>query len=155
PLLAPSQADPLPDDRDPLLVDPSEEREALFRATTELDAREDPAAAPRHSLRDRYEAQAADAPPRIDARQPPLAARRRRAPAEGEGAGRRRVPYGAVAVLAALVAIGAVVPAYVLPRVGQDATITTTDLDVARQLQAQQRAVEQDPSVTNLLALGD
>lgn len=155
PLLAPSQADPLPDDRDPILVDLSEEREALFRAITELDAREDLAAERRQSLRERYEAKAAKVLARIDAREQELAARRRRAPAEGEGAGRRRVPYGAVAVLAALVAIGAVVPAYVLPRVGQDATITTTDLDVARQLQAQQRAVEQDPSVTNLLALGD
>src|SRR5690606_33410029 len=151
PLLAPSQADPLPDDRDPILVDLSEEREALFRAITELDAREDLAAERRQSLRERYEAKAAKVLARIDAREQELAARRRRAPAEGEGAGRRRVPYGAVAVRAALVAIGAVVPAYVLPRVGQDATITTADLDVARQLQAQQRAVEQDPSVTNLL----
>lgn len=159
PLLAPSQADPLPDDRDPILVDLSEEREALFRAITELDAREDLAAERRQSLRERYEAKAAKVLAAIDAREEELAGRRRRraerteaAPAAG---GKRRVPYGTVIVLGALVAIAALVPSYVLPRIGEDATITTTDLDVAQQLQAQRRAAEQEPSVTNLLALGD
>ena len=41
PLLAPGQSDPLPDDRDPVLVDLGEEKDALFRAIRELDAREE------------------------------------------------------------------------------------------------------------------
>ncbi len=161
PLLVPGQADPLPDDRDPILVDLAEEKDALFRAIRELDARDDLPVARRQQLHERYEAKAAKVLSRIDEREKELADRRWRRRVEAEERGEddapapRRVPYGAVAVLAALVAIGAIVPAYVLPRVGQDATITTTDIDVARQLQAQQRAVEQDPSIPNLLALGD
>jgi mono/diheme cytochrome c family protein/cytochrome c-type biogenesis protein CcmH/NrfG len=160
PLLAPGQADPLPDDRDPVLVDMGEERDALFRAIRELDAREDLALERRQQLHERYEAKAAQVLARIDARKQELSGRppSRSATAEAApqpDAAKRRVPYGAIAVLALLVAIGALVPTFVLPRVGQDANITTTDVEIARQLQAQQRAAEQDPSITNLLALGD
>lgn len=184
PLLVPDQADPLPDDRDPVLVDLTEEREALFRAIRELDAREDLPAERRRQLHERYEVKAAKVLTAIDAREAELRSRRARwaasrVTAQAAAAGtendaapaatftsaaesasaaarpKRRVPFGAVAVLGVLIAIAALVPSYVLPRVGQESTITTTDIDVARQLQAQRRAVEQDPSVTNLLALGD
>src|SRR5690606_16663532 len=67
----------------------------------------------------------------------------------------RRVPVGIVAVLALLVATAAVLPTFVLPRVGEEATITTTDVGAAQQLQALQNAARQDPNATNLLALGD
>jgi len=159
PLLAPGQSDPLPDDRDPLLVDLGEEKDALFRAIGELDAREDLPLERRQQLHARYEAKAAKVLGRIEAREGELAGRRsaRAAGAAGEQttAQKRRVPYGAVSVLAVLIAIGAIVPGYVLPRIGEDSTITTTDMDTAMRLQTQQRAADADPSVTNLLALGD
>lgn len=159
PLVAPGQTDPLPDDRDPVLVDLGEERDALFRAIRELDEREDLPQQRRDQLHQRYEAKAAKVLAQLEARQEHLASRGvfRPAPAEAPlGKPRsRRVPYGAVIVLALLVGIGAIVPGFVLPRIGEDATITTTDMDAAMRLQAQQRAVETDPSVTNLLALGD
>ena len=159
PLLAPGQSDPLPDDRDPVLVDLGEEKDALFRAIRELDAREDLPLERRQQLHDRYEAKAAKVLASMEAREQQLAGRRERrtsAPAaDGAVTPKRRAPYGAVIVLGLLVAIGAIVPGFVLPRIGEEATITTTDMDAAMRLQTQQRAVEADPSVTNLLALGD
>ena len=53
PLLAPRQVDPLPDERDPELLDLDEERESLFRAIREVDARHDMAEARRGALRAR------------------------------------------------------------------------------------------------------
>src|SRR5690606_23108684 len=150
PLLAPNQADPLPDDRDPVLVDLQEEKAALFRAIRELDARSDLAPERREQLRARYEAKAAKVLRAIDDREAELAGRapaRRPAP--------RRVPLGVVAVLALMLVTAAVLPTFVLPRVGEDATITTTDMDLAQQLQALQTAAREDPNATNLLALGD
>ena len=150
PLLAPNQADPLPDDRDPVLVDLQEEKAALFRAIRELDARTDLAPERREQLRARYEAKAAKVLRAIDDREAELAGRarpRRTAP--------RRVPLGVVAVLALMLVTAAVLPTFVLPRVGEDATITTTDMDLAQQLQALQNAAREDPNATNLLALGD
>src|SRR5690554_3036528 len=158
PLLAPGQSDPLPDDRDPVLVDLAEERDALFMAIRELDAREDLPLERRQQLHERYEAKAAKVLARIDARESELAGRRSARAARNDGAEaapRRRVPYGAILVLALVVGIGAVVPGFVLPRIGEDATITTTDMEAATRLRAQQQAVDSDPSVTNLLALGD
>lgn len=153
PLLAPGQTDPLPDDRDPVLVDLKEERDALFRAVRELDAREDLRPERREQLRERYEGKAAQVLSKIDEREGELAGRPRQRPATDQKW--RRAPYGVVAVLASLVVIAALVPSYVLPRIGEDSNVTTTDMEAAQQLQAQQRAAEQDPSMTNLLALGD
>lgn len=158
PLLAPGQSDPLPDDRDPVLVDLAEERDALFRAIRELDAREDLPLERRQQLHERYEAKAAKVLVALEKRENELKGRRATraaAPEVGEAARRKRVPYGAVIVLALLIGIGAVVPGFVLPRIGEDATITTTDMEAATRLRAQQQAVDSDPSVTNLLALGD
>lgn len=151
PLLAPDQADPLPDDRDPVLVDLEEEKAALLRAIRELDARADLPAERRKQLHERYEAKAAKVLTAIDERTAALAGK----PAPRRTAPTRRVPVGAVVVLAAFLVIAAAVPTYVLPRVSPSDTITTTDVDVAMQLQAAQRAAEQDPSAANLLALGD
>lgn len=173
PLVAPGQTDPLPDDRDPVLVDLGEEKDALFHAIRELNAREDLPLERRQHLHDRYEAKAAKVLARIDEREKVLAGRRsaRRGVGAATAAGAtregatsttaagaptaRRAPYGAIIVLALLIGIGAIVPTFVLPRIGEDATITTTDMDAAMRLQTQQRAVDADPSVTNLLALGD
>lgn len=156
PLLAPGQADPLPDDRDPVLVDLTEERDALLRAIRELDAREDLPLERRRQLHDRYEAKAARVLTAIDERRGALGgaiggAGDRRAQ---RGAG-RRVPVGAVAVLAISLLLAAALPTYLLPRVSESDTITTTDVDAARRLQEVQRAARDDPSAANLLALGD
>ena len=150
PLLAPNQADPLPDDRDPVLVDLQEEKAALFRAIRELDARGDLAPERREQLRARYEAKAAKVLRAIDDREAELAGR-----ARPRSTAPRRVPLGVVAVLALMLVTAAVLPTFVLPRVGEDATITTTDMDLAQQLQALQTAARDDPNATNLLALGD
>lgn len=151
PLLAPGQADPLPDDRDPQLVDLTEEKDALLRAIRELDAREDLPLERRRQLHERYEAKAAKVLTAIDARRQALGGT---APRRETGAP-RRVPVGAVVVLAVFLVLAAALPTYVLPRVSESDTITTTDVDAARQLQAAQRAAQDDPSAANLLALGD
>ncbi|MFA5568693.1 MAG: tetratricopeptide repeat protein [Trueperaceae bacterium] len=151
PLVAPGQADPLPDDRDPVLVDLNEEKAALLRAIKELDARVDLPLARRQELHARYEAKAARVLTAIDERQRALAGK----PAKGRVATRRRVPVGALAVLGAFLVLAAALPTYVLPRVSDSDTITTTDVDAARQLQAAQRAAKDDPTAANLLALGD
>src|SRR6056297_2845217 len=75
PLAMPSQADPLPDDRDPLTQDLEEERDALLGAIRELDAREDLGAARREELRARYEAKAARVLRSLDERNESLAGR--------------------------------------------------------------------------------
>lgn len=152
PLLAPGQADPLPDDRDPVLVDLTEEKTALLRAIRELDAREDLPLERRQELHARYEAKAAKVLTAIDERQASLSGEPRRA---APNQNKRRVPVGAVVVLGVFLVLAAALPTYLLPRVSDSDTITTTDVDVARQLQAAQRAAQDNPNATNLLALGD
>lgn len=150
PLLAPSQADPLPDERDAVAQDLEEERDALFRAIRELDARGDLPQARREQLRARYEAKAAHVLRALDAREAELAGR---APRPERRA--RRFPYGITALLALLVIAGAALPSALLPRVGPNANVTTTDVKAARRLQELQRTAVKDPSADNLLALGD
>jgi len=151
PLLVPGQADPLPDERDPVSQDLAEERDALYRAITELDGREDLSEARRGELRTRYEAKAAHVLEALDARRAeiegqPAAARPRR---------RRRIPYGVVALLALVGVAAAVLPSMVLPRVGPNANVTTTDAGTARQIQQLQRTADKQPTAKNLMALGD
>jgi mono/diheme cytochrome c family protein len=150
PLLFPAQSDPLPDDRDPVLTDLHEERDALFRAIRELDSRQGFAPERLAELRARYEAKAAKTLEAIDARQHELQGR----PAP-RARGPRRVPVGAMAALTLVLVMAALLPTFVLPRVGQDATVTTTDVAAATQLRDLQRAAQDDPSADNLLALGD
>ncbi len=150
PLMLPGQADPLPDDRDPLTLDLQEERDALFRAIRELDARQDLPRARRDALRGRYEAKAARVLRALDERTAALEGRPRRDPRR-----RRRVPYAVVALLGLVVVSGAALPGYLLPRVGDQATATTTDVATATELKRLQDAARRDPSADNLLALGD
>ncbi|HZJ09262.1 MAG TPA: hypothetical protein VFD39_06165, partial [Trueperaceae bacterium] len=152
PLLVPGQADSLPDDSDPVLTGLREERDALYRAIKELDARDDLAAERRRALRERYEARAAQALHAIDDRNLELQNRPRRA---ARPPGRKRVPVTAVVLLALGVVAAVAMPAYVLPRIGEDATVTTTDVPTATQLRELQRAAESDPTTENLMALGD
>lgn len=154
PLLFPEQSDPLPDERDPVLLDLEEEREALFNAIRELELREDLAAERREQLRARYEAKAAKVLRAIDERSAELAGRRA-APAPSAPA--RRVPVIPLSLLGFAVLAAVVMSGYVLPRVGQASLIASFegDIEAGRQIQALQQAVRREPSEANFLALAD
>lgn len=150
PLLVPGQADPLPDESDPVAQDLAEERDALFRAIRELEDRTDLPETRRAELRARYEAKAARVLRALDEREAELAGRAPRRPR-----GRRRFPYAAVALAGLVVIMAAALPGSVLPRVGPNSTVTSTDVAAAKQLEQLQRAAVKDPSAKNLIALGD
>lgn len=154
PLVRPRQADPLPDWRDPLVVDLEEERDALFRAIRELDARADLPRERRDALRARYEAKAAQVLRALEERRAELAGE---AKAPRAQPGRRRVPVAALGLLGLAVASATALGGFVLPRV-EGGTVTAFfegDLAQGRALRDLQRAAERDPSAENLLALGD
>jgi mono/diheme cytochrome c family protein len=156
PLLAPGQVDPLPSERDPVLQDLEEDREALFRAIRELDARDDVATAAREGLRARYEAKAAVVLRAIDARRAQLGEEAPDAPASR--APRRGVPWPMVGLLGVMAASAMALGPFVLPRVGQNATVTTffaDDLRAAEALRDLQRAAERDPGVATFMSLAD
>ena len=155
PLIAPRHADPLPDATDPVLAGLRDEKAALLRAITELDERTDLQPERREQLRARYEAKAAAALRALDERAAELGARERGAKPAARAQARRRTPVAAVSLLAVAVAAAAFLPAYVLPRVGQDANVTTTDMEAARQISDLRRAANSEPTTENLLALGD
>ena len=77
------------------------------------------------------------------------------APAPPGPARRRRAPVAAITLLGLGVLAAAFLPSYVLPRVGVDATVTTTDVEAARQIRDLRRAADREPSAANLMALGD
>ena len=151
PLLFRGQTDALPDPRDPVTLDLEEERDALFRAIRELELREDLPAPRRETLRARYEAKAAKVLRALDERGGELAGRARPTPAPRP----RRAPYAALSLLGGVVVTAVVMSGFVLPRVGENGTVTTTDVAAAKQLQALQKAAAKDPNETNLLTLGD
>ncbi len=151
PLLLPGQADPLPDFRDPLQQELEEERDALFRAIRELGARADLAPERLAALRARYEAKAARVLRLLDERRAELAGR----PPQTAPRRTRRLPVAALSLLGVMGATAVVMSGYVLPRVGQDATVTTGDLEAGRELRNLQQAAERNPSEETLLALAD
>ena len=156
PLLFPRQTDPLPDERDPELLDLEEERESLFRAIRELDARDDMPSERRGALRARYEAKAASVLRAIDQRQADLAGQAPR-PAASTGS-KRSLPWGTLGLLGLMVITAAALGPFVLPRIGQDATVTTffeSDLRAAEALRDLQRAADRDGSVASLMQLAD
>lgn len=155
PLIAARQTDPLPDERDPELVDLEEERESLFRAIRELDARDDMPEARRGELRARYEAKAATVLRAIDQRSAELAGRASAASAAPQ---RRSLPWGTLGLLGIMVVTAVSLGPFVLPRVGQDATVTTffeADLRAAEALRDLQRAADRDGGVASLMQLAD
>jgi len=155
PLIASRQTDPLPDERDPELVDLEEERESLFRAIRELDARDDMPEARRGELRARYEAKAAGVLRAIDQRSAELAGRVSTA---SSAAQRRSLPWASLGLLGIMVVTAVALGPFVLPRVGQDATVTTffeADLRAAEALRDLQRAADRDGSVGSLMQLAD
>ena len=151
PLLFRAQTDALPDPRDPVTLDLEEERDALFRAIRELELRGDLGVTRRETLRARYEAKAAKVLRALDERGGELAGRVRPAATPRP----RRAPYAALSLLGGVVVTAVIMSGFVLPRVGENGTVTTTDVAAAKQLQALQKAAAKDPNETNLLALGD
>lgn len=152
PLIFPQGADPLPSQRDPVTADLEEEKEALFRAIRELDARDDLSEERRDNLRARYEAKAAKVLRLLDERSTAGGA-----PAKPAAGRKWGVPYGALALLGLTGVVALLLGTWVLPRVGEG-TVTTffeRDLESAQQLREVERAAERDPSAQNLLALGD
>ena len=158
-----SFVDPLPDERDPVLVDLEEERDSLLRAIRELDGRHDLPTERRDELRARYEAKAATVLKALeqagaDARGALESAADARAQTTSPGtAAGRRVPIGALALLGVVAITTATLGSFVLPRVGQG-TVTTffeEDLRTAEALRDLIRAADRDPTATNLMALGD
>jgi tetratricopeptide (TPR) repeat protein/cytochrome c553 len=157
PLVNPRGADPLPSEKDPVTSDLEEEKEALFRAIRELDGRADLAPERREQLRARYEAKAARVLRALDERSA-LRTAERPGKRPVAGARRTRVPYGTLTLLAGTVVIATTLGSFVLPRVGESASLTSffsEDLDLARALRDARRAAERDPSANNLLALAD
>ncbi len=158
-----SLVDPLPDERDPVLVDLEEERDSLLRAIRELDGRLDLPADRRDELRARYESKAAtvlkalerarsEAPGDADS-----AAEARARAADARPATGRRLPIGALALLGVVAVTTAALGSFVLPRVGQG-TVTTffaDELSTAEALRDLIRAADRDPNAANLMALGD
>lgn len=155
PLLLPEQADPLPDFTDPVLAGLREERTALFRAIKELETRVDLPAPRRDQLRERYEARAAKTLAAIDQRNLELQNRTTAARRPAAATGKRRLPLTAIVLLAVGVVTAVALPSFILPRIGEDATITTTDIPTATQLRDLQQAAQREPTAENLLALGD
>lgn len=150
PLLNRNLADPLPDLRDPVLVDLEEERDALLRAIRELEERHDLSRDRRDQLRTRYEAKAARVLRQLDERT--AAPQRQPRPAAP-----RRAPWVGIGVATGFVAVAVVMAGWVLPRAGQANVVASFDADVqaGRELQELQRAVQADPDVDNYLALAD
>jgi mono/diheme cytochrome c family protein/thioredoxin-like negative regulator of GroEL len=155
PLLFPKQADKLPSERDPLLEDLGEERDALFRAIRELEAREDLKPERRDELRARYEAKAAKVLRAMDERQAQLKGLPKITTTQTTP---RRIPYGVLGLLSVMVVSALALNQFVLPRVGENASVTTffeDDLQLAQQLKDLQEAAEREPNAENLLALGE
>ncbi|MDZ7703477.1 MAG: c-type cytochrome [Trueperaceae bacterium] len=154
PLLFPQLSDPLPNRRDPLEQDLEEERDALLRAIRELDARDDLAESRRAELRARYEAKAAKVLRALDTRQAELQGQ----PVSTATPAPRRFPFVMLTLLGLMVTSAAVLSGYVIPRVGDETTVTTADaatIQAGRELQTLQRAAQNNPSVDTLRALGD
>ncbi len=154
PLLVPSQADPLPNLRDPITQDLEEERDALFRAIRELDAREDLPETRRAELHARYEAKAAKVLRALDERQAEL----RGQPTVKRPTTPRRIPYAVLSLLGIMVVSASLLGGNLAARVGEDATVTTSDegqLEAGRELLELQNAVRRDPTEETLLSLAD
>jgi mono/diheme cytochrome c family protein/cytochrome c-type biogenesis protein CcmH/NrfG len=158
-----SLVDPLPDERDPVLVDLEEERDSLLRAIRELDGRLDLPADRRDELRARYESKAATVLKALEragaeARGAADSAAEARAQAsDAPSAAGRRLPIGALALLGVVAVTTAALGSFVLPRVGQGTVTTffTEDLRTAEALRDLIRAADREPNATNLMALGD
>jgi len=154
PLAFPDQADALPDDRDPRMLELEEERDALLNAIRELDARDDLPKARRDELHARYETKAAKVLRAIDERTAELAGS---APTPIP-TGPRRASWSWLGLVVIAAAMAATLGGWVVPRVGNDTTITTnreSDIIAGQAIQDARRAAERNPSGVTYAALGD
>jgi mono/diheme cytochrome c family protein len=143
--------DPVPVLDDPLAQDLAEERDALFEAIRELEARGDLGDERRQQLRARYEAKAAKTLERLDDHRTARAGRDQPARAP------RRAPMGLLMTLVLIVPSLYLIGQYVLPRAigGTVTTIQADDLAQGRRIQALQREVSRRPSRENLIELAN
>jgi mono/diheme cytochrome c family protein len=164
PLVGPKTfVDPLPDVRDPVLADLEEERDALLRAIRELEARDDLNQERRAELRTRYEKRAAQTLALLERTRGERSAWASTQPSAAEAGGaateprRTRRPFAALTLLAIAALSTSMLGSFVLPRVGQGAVTTffEEELRVAEALRDLMRAADRDPSVANLMALGE
>ena len=144
-------SEPVPSFDDPLAHDLAEERDALFDAIRELEARDDLSHEQRQQLRARYEAKAAKTLERLD---------HHRTSREGlvePAPPRRRAPAGLLMTLVLIVPSLFLIGEYVLPRVsgGTVTTFQAADISLGRRLQALQREVRRNPSRENLIELAN
>ena len=108
----------------------------------------------RAELRARYEAKAAKVLRALDARREQLSD----APATPPPPRRRAAPWGAVGLVVIAAGIAATLGGWVLPRVGQNATVTSffeEDLAAASAVRDLARAAEETPSAAAWTELGD
>ncbi len=155
PLIRSDQVDPLPDERDPVLQDLEEERDALLGAIRELDGRTDLTEPRRDELRARYEAKAAKVLRSLDERRDRLSGR---APSAPRTFGPRRPPWALVTLLVAGAGIAASLGGFVLPRVGQDALPIATfpeEIEIAERVRDLTAAARSAPSGPAWSAVGD
>lgn len=156
PLLLPSATDPLPDPRDPIVQDLEEERDALLMALRELDARPDLADDRRSALRARYEAKTAKVLRALDERRAELAGRHVTEPVVGRRAA--SMPWTLAVTVAAMATIAASLGGFVLPRIGQNATVTSffeSDLALAERARDREAEARTNPSGLAWASVGD
>ncbi|CAN5449220.1 hypothetical protein BH24DEI1_BH24DEI1_11250 [soil metagenome] len=154
PFVSTRKLDPLADERDPVALDLEEERDALYRAIREIDAREDLPQARRDALRARYEAKAAQVLRNLDE----YSLRRREQAPATPAARPRGLPVTALALFGVVVVSTVLLGNYVLPRVGSDASVTTADpvrLERGREIARLQGLADGNPSTENLTALAE
>jgi cytochrome c-type biogenesis protein CcmH/NrfG len=143
--------DPVPSFEDPLVQDLEEERDALFTAIRELEARDDLSRERRDQLRARYEAKAAKVLRRLDEH------RLSESTTAATPPPRRRAPAGLLLTLVLIVPSLFLIGDYLLPRIsgGTVTTFQAEDIATGRTLQSLQRAAQRNPSREGLLELAD
>ena len=153
PIIFPKQADKLPSNNDPITTELKEEQEALFRAILELEVRKDLPTEKRDALKTRYEAKAAKVLRALDERQ-----------AQSQGIPitpkikQRSFPYAVLGLLVVMITSATIMGGYVLPRLGLDTTVTAfseEEIEAGLELKRLQKAVSNDPSIENQLALAE
>ncbi len=153
PLIFPKQADKLPSNNDPITTELKEEKEALFRAILELESRKDLPTERRDALKMRYEAKAAKVLQALDERQ----TQPQEAPTTPKTK-QRSFPYAILGLLVVMITSATIMGGYVLPRLGLDTTVTAfseEEIEAGLELKKLQRAVSNDPSIENQLALAE
>ncbi len=151
PLIVPNQADPLPNYQDPIKKELTEERDALLRAIKEIDSRDDLAQERRDELKRRYESKTAKVLRSLDEYS-------NKAPKVFKISKGKRLPYAIFGLLLLMIVPATILSTFVFPRIGNDATVTTSSVDqleVAAELKKLQQVAKKEPNEENLMALAE